>query len=434
MFSAMKRINHLSQPFKLHENTFKLNSMLLNKNFCVKNMDLGKKTYDGVVFKTHSDYTSEIILNQPTKYNALDLKMIKALIKKIRLWVPYNIDGWSSEPEGEILKEQKKIPKVVLFSGEGKAFCAGGDIVSLYNAKITTPNSKFLKDFFRYEYLLDYSITKIIPTQICFWNGAVMGGGVGISINSPFKICTDNSIFAMPEGKIGLFTDVGASYFLPRLLNNSHELGLYLALTGERINGKNLAVTGVASHYVSQDKFDKIKQKIIESVNEKTSKKDLSDLLQANCDYTYDSKKFDFPNKEIIKFAFKFDKLESIFDRLDSIKSGNEKNFSSEDNKSWAEKTHKTLSIQSPLSLQVIWELLKRGTEMTSIEEAFNVEAQVVSGFMEESDFFEGVRALLIEKDNKPKWKHTSIKEVNLEEMKEKYFNRREQIDVDPNN
>lgn len=408
----------------------------MKKNF--SNAREIKSDYDGVVYTEHSKYLTEINLNQPKKLNSLDLKMIRNILRKIRLWVPYNIDGFSSDAS----ETAESKPKVVLFTGTGKAFCAGGDITSLYYAKTTGTNTKILKDFFRYEYLLDYSLTKIEPIQVSLWQGAIMGGGVGISINSPYRIATDTSIFAMPESKIGLFTDVGASYFLPKLLNNSIEVGLYLGLTGEKVKGKELAITGVATHYVNQEGFEKLKQILIEKVNDNTDHDSLKALLAENTDISFNPNNFSFPNYDKIKYVFKPDTLDNIFARLDNLidsKASNPKEESSikhlfgESTKVWAEKCKSILLQMSPLSLTVILELLKRGQKMSSIEEAFNLEAQVVAGFMEESDFFEGVRALLIDKDNKPKWTHQSYKDVNSEEVIKKYFDRTEEIDVDSN-
>lgn len=431
-----KRMSFFAEPFSKHRATFKINS-LLKKNFCFKDMELKGRTYEGVQYTEHSPHLSEIILNEPKKLNSLDLKMIKNLLRKVRLWIPYNLDGFSSE--GDSTLNEKPIPKVVLVTGNGKAFCAGGDIVTLYKAKLENPNAKILKDFFRYEYLLDYSLTKMTPLQVSFWNGAVMGGGVGLSINSPFKICTDKAVFAMPEGKIGLFTDVGASYFLPRLLNNNVELGLYLGLTGERIKGKDLAVTGVATHYVKEENLEKLKNIIIKKTDETTDKEKLQAIVSSYSDYSYNRKDFKYPNLSVIKYVFKLDSLEKIYERLDNIllkKSENveNKDLLTEENKVWAEKTKKTMEIQSPLSLSVIVELLKRGMQMDSIDEAYDLEAQVVAGFMEDSDFFEGVRSLLVDKDNAPKWKHKHFSEVDHNDMIKKYFDRTEQIDVDPNN
>lgn len=437
------RINNFASPFKMHKTSFYFNN-LLTKNFCIndindsisgnQSVNINKAVYDGVLFTEHNKSLTEITLNMPKKHNALDLKMIKYMLKKVRLWIPFNIDGFSSEGDG------KAIPKVALFTGNGKAFCSGGDVKALYLAKQENVHAKLLKDFFHYEYLLDYSITKLTPIQVSLWHGNVMGGGVGLSINSPIRICTDASSFGMPEAKIGLFTDVGASYFLPRIFSNSVETGLYMALTGETIKGKDLAVTGVATHYVKQENFDKIKQLIIENVNEKTNIQSLNEFINNNTDYTHSNDKFIFPHQEAIKYVFKMDSLNNIIIRLNNILEGKKEEIKenseiilSKDGKDWALKTKTTIENASPLSLVVIFELLKRGLQMASIDEAYDIEAQVVNGFMEDSDFFEGVRALLVDKDLKPQWRHKSISDVNVNEVIKQYFERTEEITTDPN-
>ena len=121
----------------------------------------------------------------------------------------------------------------------------------LYNAGTDKPGShpSTLVEFTANEYLLDYSLANMDTTSIVIWDGVVMGGGVGISWHAPIRIATENTVFAMPETAIGFFTDVGVSYFLPRISNNSC-LGMYLGLTGHRLRGKDALTWGVATHYV----------------------------------------------------------------------------------------------------------------------------------------------------------------------------------------
>lgn len=131
-------------------------------------------------------------------------------------------------------------PRVVMISGTGgKAFCAGGDIVSIYNLNKNGASKDEKGQFFADEYLMDYSLTTMSPIQIALWNGIVMGGGVGVSCHSPIRIATEKSMYAMPETAIGFFCDVGGSYFLSRVKNNIN-LGIYLGLTGHRLKAQDL--------------------------------------------------------------------------------------------------------------------------------------------------------------------------------------------------
>ena len=122
--------------------------------------------------------------------------------------------------------------KAFWMEGEGgKAFCAGGDVKTLYE---NGASYEIREEFFRHEFAVDYNLTKLKSLQIANWDGIVMGGGVGISVNSAFKIATEKTMFAMPEGKIGFFTDVGACYFLSKMRSN---IGYYLAMTSSRLTG-----------------------------------------------------------------------------------------------------------------------------------------------------------------------------------------------------
>ena len=165
-----------------------------------------KKPFESVLYKQHNKDVFEIILNEPKKLNSMDVKMIKSMWRRVKQGVPErenstDSDATDSEKFGNEggSKHTVEVPKVVIMSGAGgKSFCAGGDISSLYQAKQRGENEKVIKDFFRYEYLLDYLLTRMRPIQVAMWNGYVMGGGVGISIHAPIRIATDNTLFAMP--------------------------------------------------------------------------------------------------------------------------------------------------------------------------------------------------------------------------------------------
>ena len=170
-----------------------------------------------VLFERQSDYVNEWKLNAPKALNSVDTEMCTLMIDEIKRW---NATG--------------SAPRVLMMSGMGgKAFCAGGDIVSLYKAHKTEGADKsILGDFFATEYLLDYTLSQMTQTrQISLWNGICMGGGVGLTWHSPVRIATDNSMYAMPETAIGFFCDVCGSYFLARVKNDI-SLGLYIGLSG----------------------------------------------------------------------------------------------------------------------------------------------------------------------------------------------------------
>jgi len=181
---------------------------------------------DKVLYEMHSKDVFEFKLNNNKTLNSLDSDMLSLMSAKLKDW--------------DMNKSSN--PRVSLISGTGgKAFCAGGDIVSLYFANIGKQgyDPAIKAGFFAHEYLVDYSLTSMTPLQISIWNGIVMGGGVGVSCHAPIRIATDNTVYAMPETGIGFFTDVGGSYFLSRIKNNI-SLGLYLGLTGHRLKAKDL--------------------------------------------------------------------------------------------------------------------------------------------------------------------------------------------------
>lgn len=206
----------------------------LNLQFAAK--PFSTATEPKVIFKDHSPSVFEFILNKQKALNAVDSDMCNMVGGKLQEWH----------------KDPANAPRVMLMSGAGeKAFCAGGDIVTLYHGKQEGVSNKKLLEFFETEYLVDYSLSQLKNVeQISVWNGFVMGGGVGLTWHSPIRIATDNSLYAMPETAIGFFTDVGGSYFLPRIKNGDFSLGLYLGLTGARVKGRDLVKFGLATHYV----------------------------------------------------------------------------------------------------------------------------------------------------------------------------------------
>jgi 3-hydroxyisobutyryl-CoA hydrolase len=167
----------------------------LKRNFCTQQKS---EQFTSVLYTKHSPDVFEMTLNEPKKLNSLDLKMIKSMLKYVRQWVPENINTTGEEDNAEGQTPDEPVPKILLLSGNGKHFCAGGDIKSLYMAKNIVGDIKPLKDFFRYEYMLDYTLTRIDPILISLWNGYVFGGGVGLSINAPIRVATESTVFAMP--------------------------------------------------------------------------------------------------------------------------------------------------------------------------------------------------------------------------------------------
>eukprot|EP00483_Globobulimina_turgida_P009511 UN09530 len=159
-------------------------------------------------------------------------------------------------PFYEKIVAEKKQCTVIMRGTGGKAFCAGGDVRKLYDLGIAGAEIAEITEFFKLEYILD-NLLGTLPDyvhNVCLLNGITMGGGVGISVHGKYRVATNNTLFAMPETGIGFYTDVGGSYFLPRLVPNG--LGLFLALNGYRLKGCDVLHAGIATHYIDETNID----------------------------------------------------------------------------------------------------------------------------------------------------------------------------------
>lgn len=339
-----------------------------------------------VLFEYHNN-AAKVILNKPKALNALDLEMIRILQKEINKW-----------GSGQDVK-------LAIFKGAGdKAFCAGGDIKTLYESKTDSSKAGAPDAFFREEYTLDYTIANMKTIQVALLDGIVMGGGVGISVHAPIRVATETSTFAMPEAKIGLFTDVAGGYFLARLRNN---LGYFLGLTGQRLKGHELVQCGIADYFVKRDKLSSLESDLIElSKNQQINVQDAKKVVEK---YT-EKVELKYPNEEFIKEHFGKATIHEIYDSLKNAAQSNE----------MASKLVKQMDSQSPMSMAIIHEQIKRGGNI-NLAENFKMDLRLATRFMEGRDFFEGVRCTLIDKKDNPKWEHKSLSEVKRSDV-EKYF------------
>ncbi|GBP09596.1 3-hydroxyisobutyryl-CoA hydrolase, mitochondrial [Eumeta japonica] len=287
-----------------------------------------------------------VTLNRPKALNALNTSMVSQLLPKLQEW------------------ENSK--HLVLMKGAGdKAFCAG-----------------------RYE----------IP-YIAFMNGITMGGGIGLSVHGRYRVATEKTVIAMPETKIGLFPDVGGSYFLPRLPVN---LGLYLGLTGDRLKGKDVVKSGIATHFVPSQRMYEL-EKLLTRCTSDVEIRGLLSKFNEPCD--------DFslaPNIKHINYCFAAGTVEEIIERLEKVKND------------WSEKTLKILSDMCPGSLKITLRAMQRGAQL-ELGQCLRMEYRIACRATENHDFPEGVRALLIDKDNNPKWNPKSLAEVT-DDYVESYF------------
>ncbi|MBO6559240.1 MAG: enoyl-CoA hydratase/isomerase family protein [Nisaea sp.] len=334
-----------------------------------------------------------ITLDRQRALNALTLDVIRGMQK--------HLDGWAENP------------KVGAFLVEGageKAFCAGGDVVAVRKSRIEdgegTAPTQFMLDFFGEEYRLNRTISEVPKPYVALMDGVTMGGGVGISVHGNFRVVTDRTLFAMPETGIGLFPDVGGGWFLPRCPG---ETGTYLALTGVPVKAADCLYVGAATHYVPSEKIDALR----EALADLPSGQGLSDAIAAVLG-NFSASAGEAPmaaHREVIDACFRHDSVEDILAALRS------------DGSEFAMKTAELLETRSPTSLKMTLELMRRGARCASLAEDLETEFALVQSFLAGEDFFEGVRALLVDKDRTPKWSPASLADVSAETV-ETYFSR----------
>lgn len=319
-----------------------------------------------------------ITLNRPRALNALNIHMIRLIYPQLKTW--------ESDSETDI---------VIIKGSGGKAFCAGGDIRAVTEAgKVGDP---LAQDFFREEYILNNAIGGYKKPYIALIDGITMGGGVGLSVHGQFRVATEKTLFAMPETAIGLFPDVGGGYFLPRLPG---KLGLFLALTGFRLKGRDVQRAGVATHFIESHKIPDLENELVELKS--PSNEAVASLLD-----TYHSKTSLDADKPFVlaQHVQDIDRLfsgSSVEEILHNLKT---------DDSAFASKQTETLSKMSPTSLKLTFRQLQAGASL-SLQEVLQMEYRLTQACMRGNDFYEGVRAVLIDKDHSPKWSPSSLQEV----------------------
>ena len=312
-----------------------------------------------------------ITLNRPKALNALTYAMCEEITRLLVAW--------------------EKDPKIgaVLIDGAGdRAFCAGGDVILLHDSG--KMGDKGAENFWRIEYALNELIHRYSKPYITLIDGFVMGGGVGLSVHGRLRVAGDTTMFAMPETGIGYFPDVGGTYFLPRL---GMEIGQWLGLTGARLDAGQTCALRIANAYIPTDQHGAF----IKALSK--AGLDGSDSAVANVMMNFvKAPPESEPIPEAVK-AFGAQTVPAILKQLD--KDGSE----------WAQKQAKNIRRKSPLAMCVTFEALRRGAKM-NFKEVMTQELDISLGFLKTQDFYEGIRAQLIDKDRNPKWSHESVKAV----------------------
>ncbi|WP_293676599.1 enoyl-CoA hydratase/isomerase family protein, partial [uncultured Phenylobacterium sp.] len=303
-----------------------------------------------------------ITLNRPQAIHALNTNMIRLMTQALM--------AWRDDPGVEL----------VMFDHAGeRGFCAGGDIRML--AESGAGNGREAREFFFEEYRLNDLIFNYAKPRIAFMDGITMGGGVGLSRPCRFRVATERTTFAMPESGIGLFPDVGGGWYLSRMPDH---LGLWLALTGARIKAADCELLGIATDYVESAKLPELKAAIL-AAPERTET-----LLT---EFEGDAGRPTLAeHQDEIARLFSGESLEAIIAALKGAGTD------------WANEQLKVLATKSPTTMKVSLRQLARGARCATFAENMAMEYRIGARIVQSHDFIEGVRAVIVEKDNAPKW------------------------------
>ncbi|MFT4075813.1 MAG: enoyl-CoA hydratase/isomerase family protein [Asticcacaulis sp.] len=303
-----------------------------------------------------------ITLNRPQALHALNTDMCRRMSEALTEWAT-----------------DDRVKLLMIDHAEGtRGFCAGGDIRMV--AQSGRVDGVEAADFFRIEYTLNTQIKRFPKPYIACLDGVTMGGGVGISIHGSHRIATEHTLFAMPETGIGLFPDVGGSWFLPRL---EGELGTWLALTGARLKGRDVLAAGIATHFVASEKLPEVKARILAG--------EAPDTVLAGYTETPRTPVY-AEHLNIINHCFS---RPTVTDICLALKMADD---------DWATAQADILKTRSPLSMAVSLEQLRRGAHMSFFEEIMRMEYRIACHIIRTSDFSEGVRAVIEDKDHAPQW------------------------------
>ena len=330
-----------------------------------------------------------ITLNRPSALNALSFEMIEALYMVLQQW----------ENDDQVV--------FVCLEGEGdRAFCSGGDVKALYDLRESTVLDYAFK-FFTTEYMMNMTLFCYPKPILVYMNGVVMGGGVGISIGASHRIVTEKTMWGMPEMNIGLYPDVGGSYFLNQMPGH---IGRYLALTSKTIHTNDVIHIGAADYCIDSRDWNQLKVSLeIKNWSSEIVHDELVDILFKHHQRAHNNSISSTEDK--INNHFKFETMEEIIDSLEGA---------SQSGDIWAFETVKLLLTKSPTSLKVTLKQLIEGKKK-DLFECFKMELNLSMNFMKGHDFFEGVRAVLVHKDRAPKWVPASLEAIKEHEV-EAYF------------
>ncbi|KMQ75064.1 enoyl-CoA hydratase/isomerase family protein [Marinobacter subterrani] len=326
-------------------------------------------------------------LNMPRTLNSLSLEMIRLLTPQLKRWA-----------------EDPAIQAVWLEAEGDKAFCAGGDIVALYRS-MTEPQGASASEgeaFFSEEYALDYLIHTFAKPIVCWGHGIVMGGGMGIMEGASHRVVTEGSKLAMPEITIGLYPDVAAGWFLNRTPGRT---GLFLGLTGARLNGADAVFTGLADRFIRHD----LKADVVAELCKRNWQEEGAHTVVGSVLRQFEQQSADAMPESPVRSHFDeinrvtdADSLEDAVSQLKELSGGD----------GWVAKATRSLAGASPTSLALVWRHL-HASKHDSLKQVLDKELTISTNCLNKGEFAEGIRALLIDKDQQPRWRYASLAEMD---------------------
>jgi enoyl-CoA hydratase/carnithine racemase len=337
----------------------------------------------------------KITLNNPKALNALNLDMIDAMQAAL-----------------DRCESDDSIKAVLLDSSGEKAFCAGGDVVGLYHSMQETDEGDIPKkaaQFFTKEYQLDYRLHTYSKPIISWGNGIVMGGGIGLAAACSHRVVTENSMYAMPEVTIGLYPDVGASWFFNRMPKN---IGMYLGLTGSRINGSDAIFSKLADFFVLNEYKAELIAELSTTLWSDNLHADVQNIIDnhATLCHEYAPTSNIRENYDEIQYMLQSCDLEAIVNNLTNI----------EPKTKWLGFAQKGFLKGCPMTYRLVQEQIKRAKHL-SLKDVFKMELIMSTRCAMNGNMQEGIRALLIDKDGKPEWTVNSVTDIS-NEMVEEFF------------
>jgi enoyl-CoA hydratase len=311
-----------------------------------------------------------LTLNRPKALHALTTEMCRRMTAALL--------AWQADPAVQLV--------MIDHSGE-RGFCAGGDIRMLYES--AAADGRLAREFFFTEYRLNELMFRYPKPVIAFLDGVTMGGGVGISRPARFRVATERTTFAMPETGVGLFPDVGGGWYLPRMPDH---IGLWLAMTGAKLKAADCELVGVASDYVESARLPELKAAIVE---------DPAAVERLLTEFEGDPGRPSIAqHQDEIAKIFSLPSVEAIMAALEAADSD------------WAREQLAILGEKSPQTIKVAFRQLQRGGLAKSFADNMAMEYRIAVRVVSRHDFREGVRAIIIEKDNAPRWNPASLDAV----------------------